>query len=381
MATNYDINYNDKRFTEVEADKKAALNEVDVTYGNMISNTDKYYQKQIDAAKNYGETQKKNQQAQTDFAIKEIEQQKAQAKKDYTKEQSGAYVDWQKQSNDYGVNAEKAAANGMSDSGFTANLENSLYNTWQNRVATAREAYVLAVQGYDNYITQARLQNNAVLAEIAYNTLQKQLELSLQGFQHKNQLIIEKANQKRAIDETYYGRYQDVLAQINTENALAEKVRQYNESLEEQKRQADMANARQKEQIKIAQAELQLQRDKFSYQKAQDAEAKSYSEKAAKAAENTKKAAKQKATTQKLTTQEKKIQAADKKSTAKGSTYSIAAANLRAQGVTTGDGGLMTESEWKRRKRSGSNRAELAFATYKDYVNSFSNWRLANPEK
>ena len=49
MATpNYDIDYKDSRFTEVEADKKAALNEVDVTYGNMISQSDKYYQQQIE---------------------------------------------------------------------------------------------------------------------------------------------------------------------------------------------------------------------------------------------------------------------------------------------------------------------------------------------
>lgn len=231
-TTNYDINYNDKRFREVEADKKAALNEVDVTYGNMISQSDTYYQKQIDAAQDYADKQTQLQNEQTNFAIKEIEQNKAQAKKDYLKEQSGAYVDWQKQSNEYGVNAEQAAANGMSNSGFTANLENSLYNTYQNRVATARASYELAVQDYNNAITEARLQNNSILAEIAYEALQKRLELSLQGFQYKNNLILEKAKQKIELDNTYYGRYQDVLKQINTENALAEEVRQYDKKQE-----------------------------------------------------------------------------------------------------------------------------------------------------
>ena len=105
MAQNYDINYDDKRFAEVEADKKAALNEVDVTYGNMISNSDKYFQSQIDASREWADQQSQLQQEKTDFAIEKIEQDKAQAKKDYTKEQSGAYVDWRKQSNEYGSEA------------------------------------------------------------------------------------------------------------------------------------------------------------------------------------------------------------------------------------------------------------------------------------
>lgn len=238
MATpNYDINYNDKRFTEVEADKKAALSEVDVTYGNMISGADKFYQAQINAAKDYAETQKKNQQEQTDFAIEQIEQQKAQAKQDYTKEQSGAYVDWQKQSGQYGVNAEQMAAQGMQNTGFSESSQVSMFNTYQNRVATARESYNRAVLNYDNAIKDARLQNNAALAEIAYNALQKELELSLQGFQYKNDLIIQKSDKKLEVDNTYHQRYQDVLSQINTENALAEDVRQYEKSFAEDQRQ------------------------------------------------------------------------------------------------------------------------------------------------
>jgi hypothetical protein len=205
----------------------------------MINISDQYYQDQIDAANDWAETQKKNQQAQTDFAIEQIEQQKAQAQKDYTKEQSGAYVDWQKQSNQYGANAEAMAAQGMANTGYAESSQVSMFNTYQNRITAARESYNLAVMNYNNAIKDARLQNNSRLAEIAYEALQAQLELSLQGFQYKNELIREKTNQKRAVEDTYYGRYQDVLKQINTENALAEEVRQYNERLAEEKRQFD----------------------------------------------------------------------------------------------------------------------------------------------
>ena len=250
MATpNYSINYDDKRFAEVKADEKAALNEVDVTYGNMINNSDKFYKQQIDAAKQYGEQQKKIQNEQTDFAIEQINQQKAQAKQDYTKEQSGAYVDWQKQSNEYGAQAEQRADMGMQNTGYSESSQVSMYNTYQNRVATAREAYSRAVLNYDNAIKDARLQNNAALAEIAYNTLRAQLELSLEGFQYKNSLIMAKSDKRLALESEYHDRYQDVLAQINHENSLAEEVRQYNESLAEEKRQYDATMKFQKEQF------------------------------------------------------------------------------------------------------------------------------------
>ena len=258
MATpDYSINYDDKRFTEVEADKKAALNEVDVTYGNMISNSDKYFDKQIQAAQDYADKQTEIQNQQTDFAIQEIEQQKADTKKDYLKEQSGAYADWQKQSNKYGADAEAMAAQGMQNTGYSESSQVSMYNTYQNRVATARESYNRAIQNYNNAITEARLQNNAALAEIAYNALQKQLELSLQGFQYKNELLIAQSDKKLALDSEYHDRYQDVLAQINQENALAEEVRQHNASLAEEQRQFN--------------AQMALEREQFEYQKAQNA--------------------------------------------------------------------------------------------------------------
>lgn len=275
MAVNYDIDYNDQRFTQVESDKKVALNDLEKTYAGMINQSDKYYDKQIEASKKWADRQAQLQQEKTDFAIEKIEQQKAQAQKDYTKEQSGAYVDWQKQSNQYGTNAEQMAAQGLAGSGYSESSQVSMYNTYQNRVATAREAYMRAVLNYDNNIKEAQLQNNSLLAEIAYNALQQQLELSLQGFQYKNQLILDKTAKKLEVDQMYHNRYQDVLAQINHENALAEEVRQFNENkameqkkLAEQQRQYNETLALQKAQL----AEEKRQYDSsLAFQKSQAA--------------------------------------------------------------------------------------------------------------
>lgn len=262
MATpNYDIDYSDKRFTDVEAGKNAALNNIDSTYDKMVNQSDKYYQDQINASKEWADKQAQLQQEKTDFAIEKIEQQKEQTKKDYLKEQSGAYVDWQKQSNQYGANAEQMAAQGMAGTGYSESSQVSMYNTYQNRITTARESYNQAILNYNNSITEARMQNNSLLAEIAYNALQQQLELSLQGFQYKNQLILDKTAKRLEVDNMYYNRYQDVLQQINHENALAEEVRQYNESkaleqakLKEQQRQFNAQLAEEKRQFNVQQA-------------------------------------------------------------------------------------------------------------------------------
>lgn len=236
-GTDYAINYEDERFTKVEADKNEALTEVEKTYGDMIGQSDSFYQQQIDASKQWADKQSQLQQEQTDFAIEQIEQQKEQSQKDYVREQAGAYTDWQKQSNPYGAAAEKMAASGLTGTGFSESSQVSMYNTYQNRVATARESYNRAILNYNNAIKDARLQNNAALAEIAFQALQQQLELSLQGFQYKNSLILDQANKKMEVDNMYYNRYQDVLQQINNENALAEQIRQYNQNYELQMKQ------------------------------------------------------------------------------------------------------------------------------------------------
>ena len=251
----YEINYDDKRFAQVESDKSKALGELDKTYDGMIEKSDQYFNDQINASKEWEQKQSQLQQEQTDFALEKIDQQKDQAKKDYLKEQSGAYTDWQKQSNQYGANAEAMAAQGMQNTGFSESSQVAMYNTYQNRVAAARESYNQIIMDFNNQMTEARLQNSSTLAQIAMEAQQQRLELALQGFQYKNTLIQTKADRKTQLDSEYYGRYQDVLKQINTENSLAEEVRQYNEKMAEEKRQFNESMAFEREQFEYSKAQ------------------------------------------------------------------------------------------------------------------------------
>ena len=249
---NYNINYDDERFKAVENEKQDRLNEVNETYNNMVGQSDQFYQNQINAAKDYAATQQDLQNQQTDLAINEINQARDRAERDYQKEQRGAYTDWQRESNRYGANAEQQAASGLRNTGYSESSQVSMYNTYQNRVSAARDSYNLAVQNYDNKIAEARLANNSKLAEIAYQALQTELELSLNGFQYKNNLLLDQINKQQQINDTYYSRWQNVLGQMNTENAMAEQIRQFNERQAEEVRQYNEKMAYQRERDKVA---------------------------------------------------------------------------------------------------------------------------------
>lgn len=251
----YSVNYEDQRFKNVENEKQNKLNEANSMYNDMITNSDNHYNELIQASKDYANEQTKNQQARTDFAIEQINQQKDQTKKDYTREQMGAYVDWQKQSNQYGANAEKIASNGLTNSGYSESSQVSMYNTYQNRIMQARESYNQAVLNYNNSIKEAQLSNNETLAQIAYNALQSQLQLSLEGFQYKNGLLEAQLGMRQTIENNYYQRYQDVLSQINSENQF--RYQQDRDRLADEKWEREFEY--QKERDRIADAQWQKQ--------------------------------------------------------------------------------------------------------------------------
>jgi hypothetical protein len=244
----------DKRLTNVESEKKEAINNANNMYNNMINQTDNQYNELINANKDYAQKQQEIQQQNTDFAIEQINQNKEKAEKDYTKEQTGAYTDYQKATDQYGVGAEKMATTGLQNTGYAESSKVQAFTSYQNRYNTAREVYSNAILSYDNAIKDAQLKNNAQLAEIAFQSLQTQLEYALQGFQYKNELLQTKLNTQMQIDSEYNNRYHQVLQQINTENSLAEQIRQYNESMAYQKQRDAVADAQWQKQYALSQA-------------------------------------------------------------------------------------------------------------------------------
>lgn len=264
MATpNYEIDYNDKRFTDVKTEETNAVNKNNTFYNDAVNKIDNQINTQIGNVKDWGAEQAKNQQAQHDFTIQQIEQKKEQAQQDYKKEQSAAYVDWQKQSNQYGANAEQMAAQGMSNTGYSESSQVAMYNQYQNRVAVAREAISRAELEFDNQMTQARLQNSSILAEIAYNTLKEIDSLTLAGIQKTSALRSEQVKRETEIKQIYHNQWQDLLKQINTENSLKESVRQHENEMSYKNAQLELQKTQEENLKTYRQAQLDEQKRQF----------------------------------------------------------------------------------------------------------------------
>lgn len=211
------IDYNDQRLTDVEKQGAQRKQEVVNNYNQMIQDRDVYTQQQQQNVNSWAQQQTELQQAKTDQTINKINQAKEQGAKDYQREQKGAYTDYMKQSNQYGANAEMMARQGLNNSGYSESSQVSMWNAYQQRFASARESYNKAVLEWDNMMKDAELSNNETLANIAQQKLEKSLEIALQGFEYKNNLILQRENKIDELTNQYNQQYQDVLAQINRE--------------------------------------------------------------------------------------------------------------------------------------------------------------------
>lgn len=231
---NTKVDLNDERLTSINNEKQTALNNINNTYQNMINNSDAFYQNQMDLNNQYAEKQTEIQNQQNELALEQINNAQDKATRDYEKEQRGAYQDYVKQGKS---NTRQMLNSGLMGTGYTETTLTDNYNTYQNRLATARESYNQTVTDYNIAKKDAILQNSSALMEIAFNTQRQNLELALSGFQYKNTLLQEQISQQNQTEDRYYSRWSDMLSQINNEQKLAEEIRQYEQSFAEQQRQ------------------------------------------------------------------------------------------------------------------------------------------------
>lgn len=261
MSKYYEIDENNARLTDIEKQGNDMLSGYQSDMDKALD-ANKSALDGINANLEKGQAAlEKSANAQTEFAIDEIERQKANAKKDYTKEQSAAYKDWQTQKDPYGANAEKMASAGLSGSGYAESSQVSMYNQYQARITAARESFQRSMDNFNASITQARLQNNATLAQIAYDTLVKQAEYAATFAMKNVELLTQMAGQKVAIkqqnQQNYLNVYQQLIQEAQYDASMAEDQRQFNEAQAESKRQFD--------------ANMAFQREQFNWQKAQAA--------------------------------------------------------------------------------------------------------------
>ena len=166
------VNYDDERFTQVEQDKQNELNKYNQTYDSLIAERENLTQQQQDYVDNWKTTQEQIANDNLNHQLELYNQQKEKAEQEYQKEAKASYIDYQKEVDKYGVSRENAASNGLSNSGYAESSKVDMYNTYQNRVATARKSLNNIKLEFDNAIKEAQLSNNATLAELALQQMQ-----------------------------------------------------------------------------------------------------------------------------------------------------------------------------------------------------------------
>ena len=258
------VNYDDERFTNLEQEKQSELNKYNQTYDNLIAERDKFTEQQQNYVDSWINNQNQIANDNLQHQIDLYNQQKEQVEKDYQKEASASYSDYLKEVDKYGVSRENVVANGLSNSGYSESSKVDMYNTYQNRIATARSSMNSALLDFNNAIKEAKLSNNATLAQNALTALQQKLDIALEGFNYKDNATQNKLNWEYNINNNYYNRYQDVEDQINYENQQAEAIRQYNEQMAFQKEQSALAQQQWEK-------EYALQQQQLAHQKQQDA--------------------------------------------------------------------------------------------------------------
>ena len=115
----YNVNYNDSRFTQLEQEKQSELNKYNQTYDALIDERNQFTNQQQNLVDQWQTTQNQIANDNLNHQIDLYNQQKDKAEQAYQKEAKASYIDYQKETDRYGVSREQMAQNGLSNSGYS----------------------------------------------------------------------------------------------------------------------------------------------------------------------------------------------------------------------------------------------------------------------
>lgn len=236
----------DERLSAIETEKQNALNQSNSVYSDMLKDNEDLYNSQNQYAEEYERVTNENLDKQLAYNTSLIEQQKEEATKNKETEEKKALNDYTSFINPYGYEAENLASRGLNNSGVSETSMLGGFNTYQNRLASANKALQSAITEYDNAINQARLENDATKAQNALNKLQMMLQNQENYVSSKNTISQNQLSNNQSLDSEYYNRYQTEYNNIQTEKAQEEAIRQWEAELAEKQRQYDETMAYQK---------------------------------------------------------------------------------------------------------------------------------------
>lgn len=230
---NQNIQKTQTDLNNAETERNNLINDYNTNYDKRLSDYDNLIKDRENYINNWAETQKENQQKQTDYNISLINQNKEETQKNAEKETKDAYVDYMKQTNEYGGAAETLASKGLATQGYSESSRVGMYNTYQNRVATTNAALTKANTEFNNQISQALINNDIQLAEIALNQMQESYKLALEGFEYKDTMYNNKINYINDINNNYFTRKSSLQDRIDNYNSQINNITQIQSELEE----------------------------------------------------------------------------------------------------------------------------------------------------
>lgn len=234
---NQNLNQTQAKINELQAQKEADISGYETNYQNQLNEYKDLQAQQQNYIDAWAANQKEQQQKQTDFNIGLIEQNKKEAAEAKQKEVKDAYTDYMKQTNQYGGALENLASRGLATQGYAESSKVAMYNTYQNRVATANEALTKANVQYDNQIQQALLNNDAALAETALEQMKQTYQLALSGFEYTSNLYNQKISYLQNIEDIYFDRENTLRGLAGDYASQLSAINQYREQMAEEQRQ------------------------------------------------------------------------------------------------------------------------------------------------
>ena len=242
----------DERLAQIEKAKLDAINQSNSTYDQMHQDNQNMLDQNTNYAEQYEKTQNEALDKQLDFYKQNIEQQKKEAQKSYETEALRAENDYIAYNNPYGYQAETFAAKGQLGSGLTRTAQMGSYNAYQNRLATANKVMNDAFTQYDLDMNEAIINNDVQKAQNALAKLEMILGFQQNFYDSKNQIAQSQLSNNQALDESYHGRYMDMINQINAEKQREEAIRQFEAQMAYQKERDKVADAQWQKEYNLA---------------------------------------------------------------------------------------------------------------------------------
>lgn len=166
---------------------------------------------------------------QTQIQTDELNREKEKIDKEVNKTTQGLYANWQKQSNQYGVQAEQLAQQGLLNSGYAETTKTALYNTYQRNVTDTLNNARDLKSDYDFKIAQARQQGSVQQAQAALDLYMQKAQLLTQNYelrQNREQYLYQQ-ERDRISDNQWQKTFDEQIRQNEIENQWKQKQFEY----------------------------------------------------------------------------------------------------------------------------------------------------------